>query len=444
LSLAAIGIAAWRLVAATPEVTSAGPFVADGLAQFVRMLVLGLGPLLVVMLTRQVDDGNSAEAHACLLAMLAGANLAALAGNLVGLFLALELISIPTYIFLLLPRRDASLQEAGLKYFLLSVFSSALVLFGMSWVFGATGTVEFSKMAAAVGSDAAPHHRQFFFAAAAILIAGLSFRITAVPFHFYAPDVFQGVNSVSAAMLSFLPKAAGFAAIYRVLAGVLGPYDATTATSVTNLLAILAAATMTIGNLLALRQHHLHRLMAYSSVAHSGYMLVGLAVGAGASAVDGAPALWFYMAAYAAVTIGVFALIAAASGDRPLASDADLTGLSQTHPAIAMMLAVCLFSLIGLPPTAGFSGKLGLFWASWSSNSPWGRPLAAAIAVNAAVAAWYYLRLVAIMYREPPAGETTRRIALAPALAGAAATVATLAVFAMPQRLWDLAAMVVR
>jgi NADH-quinone oxidoreductase subunit N len=445
LSLAAIGVAAWRLLAAPPDAAAAaGPLVADGLAQFVRMLTLGLGPLLVILLTRQVDDGNSAEAHACMLTILAGANLVALAGNLIGLFLALELISIPTYIFLLLPRRDAALQEAGLKYFLLSVFSSALVLFGMSWVFGATGTVEFSKMAAAVGAEAGPHHRQFFFAAAAILIAGLSFRITAVPFHFYAPDVFQGVNSVSAAMLSFVPKAAGFAAIFRVLTSVLGPYDATTATPVTNLLAILALATMTIGNLLALRQHHLHRLLAYSSVAHSGYMLVGLAVGAGTTAVDGATALWFYMAAYAAVTIGVFALISAASADRPLAADADLTGLSQTHPTIAMMLAICLFSLIGLPPTAGFTGKFELFLASWMSLSPWGKWLAAAIAMNAAVAAWYYLRLIAIMYREPPAGESTRRIAVAPALAGGAAAVATLVIFAMPQRLWDLAAMVVR
>ena len=444
LSLAAIGLAAWRLFAAPPDAAAAGPFMADGLAQFVRMLMLGLGPMLVILLTRQVDDGNSAEAHACLLTILAGANLVALAGNLIGLFLALELISIPTYIFLLLPRRDAALQEAGLKYFLLSVFSSALVLFGMSWLFGATGTVEFAKMAAAGGADASPHNRQFFFAAAAILIAGLSFRITAVPFHFYAPDVFQGVNSVSAAMLSFVPKAAGFAAIFRVLTSVLGPYDATTAAPVTNLLAILAVATMTIGNLLALRQHNLHRLLAYSSVAHSGYMLVGLAAGAGTSAVDGLPALWFYMAAYATVTIGVFALISAASVDRPLAADSDLTGLSQTHPTIAMTLAICLFSLIGLPPTAGFTGKLELFWASWSSSSPWGRPLAAAIAANAAVAAWYYLRLIAIMYREPPVGESARRIALAPALAGAAAAVATLVVFAMPQRLWDLAEMVVR
>jgi NADH-quinone oxidoreductase subunit N len=360
------------------------------------------------------------------------------------MFLALELISIPTYIFLLLPRRDAAMQEAGLKYFLLSVFSSAFALFGMSWVFGATGTVEFSQMAAAVGAEAGSADRRFFFAAAAILIAGLSFRITAVPFHFYAPDVFQGVSSVSAAMLSFVPKAAGFAAILRVLTSVLGPYETAGAAPVTNLLAILALATMTIGNLLALRQHNLHRLLAYSSVAHSGYMLVGLAVGPGTNAVGGVPALWFYMAVYAAVTVGVFALISAASADRQLAADADLVGLSQTHPTIAMMLAICLLSLIGLPPTAGFTGKLELFWASWSSSLPWGRALAVAIALNAAVAAWYYLRLIAIMYREPPPGEAARRIAMAPALAGGAAAIATLLVFAFPQRLWDLAEMVVR
>jgi NADH-quinone oxidoreductase subunit N len=350
-------------------------------------------------------------------------------------------VSIPTYIFLYLPRRDAAMQEAALKYFLLSVFSSAFTLLGMAWLFGATGTIDFSKMAAGLSAEAGAHDRLFFYAAAAVLIAGLSFRITAVPFHFYAPDVFQGVSAASAAMLSFVPKAAGFAAILRVLASALGPNNVAAA-PVTNLLAKLALATMTLGYLLALRQHNLQRLLAYSSIAHSGYMLVGLAVGAQLSPVGGVPALWFYLATYAAVTIGVFALLSSASVDRPLATDAELTGLSQTHPTIAMMLAICLFSLIGLPPTVGFTGKLNLFWASWSSASPWGRPLAAAIAANAAVAAWYYLRLISLMYREPAPGEQPRRIAFWPAAAGAAAALSAIAIFAAPQRLWDLAQLV--
>ncbi len=443
MALGAIGMALWMLFRVERGAASAGPFTADGLSFYVRALVLALAPLLIILLTRQIDDGASAEAHACLLTIVAGAGLVALASNLVGMFLALELVSIPTYIFLYLPRRDVAMQEAALKYFLLSVFSSALTLMGMSWVFGATGTVDFAHMAAALSGPAASADLRLFYAGAAILLAGLSFRITAVPFHFYAPDVFQGVNSSSAAMLSVVPKAAGFAAIVRVLISALGVGNLTAAAPLATLLAALAIVTMTLGNLLALRQHHLHRLLAYSSVAHSGYMLVGLAVGQTGAAVGGIPALWFYLATYGVVTIGVFALLAAANSDRPVTSDADLTGLSQSHPTIATLLAICLFSLIGLPPTAGFLGKLNLFYASWQSASPWGRTLAIAIAANAAVAAWYYLRLIALMYRESPDAKQGGRLAVAPTVAGAAAAVATIAIFLQPQRLWDLAQLIV-
>ena len=184
-----------------------------------RALTLGLGPVLVLLLTRQIDDGSSAEAHACLLALLAGTNFVAMATDLVGLFLALELVSIPTYVYLYLPRRDALMQEAALKYFLLSVFSSAFVLFGMSWLFGAAGTTNLAAISEprrCRQRRLAPRRQEragLVLAALAILIAGLSFRIAAVPFHFYAPDVFQGVNSASAAMLSVIPKVAGFAAL---------------------------------------------------------------------------------------------------------------------------------------------------------------------------------------------------------------------------------------
>jgi NADH-quinone oxidoreductase subunit N len=446
LSLLTLGIAGWVMVKLSDRIPSGGPFDADGLAFFVRALTLGLGPVLVIILTRQIDDGSSAEAHACLLTILAGTNFVAMSTDLVGLFLSLELVSIPTYIFLYLPRRDALMQEAALKYFLLSVFSSAFVLFGMSWLFGATGTTNLDAIVAHIAaatttadaSDAAS--QTMVLAGLSILIAGLSFRLAAVPFHFYAPDVFQGVNSASAAMLSLVPKAAGFAALVRVLPAAAAGLEQASPAAIQHLLAVLAVATMTIGNLLAVRQHNLHRLLAYSSIAHSGYMLVGLAMASNASAVGGVTALWFYLATYGLVTIGVFALLAAAGAERPLQSDADLAGLSQTHPAIAVLLAVSLFSLTGLPPTAGFWGKLNLFSASWSSSSPLGVWLAGAIAVNAAIAAWYYLRLIAAMYREPAAPPTASRLAWAPAAAGAACAVASILLFAAPQRLLDLAA----
>jgi len=464
LSLITLAIGGLVLFQTAGRQAPAGFFAADGLAFFVRAITFCLGPVLVLILTRQIDDGGSAEAHACLLTLLAGTNFVAMSTNLVGLFLALELVSIPTYIYLYLPRRDAQMQEAALKYFLLSVFSSAFVLFGMSWLFGATGTTNLREISAQVTAAVAaapvdatttaadyaagiPTPRMVQ-AALAILIAGLSFRLAAVPFHFYAPDVFQGVNSASAAMLSLIPKAAGFAALLRVMPG------GAEWLAGQNLLAVIAIATMTLGNLLALRQHNLYRLLAYSSIAHSGYMVVGLTMGSGPSTLGGVAALWFYLATYGLVTVGIFALLAATSAERPLTTDADLAGLSQTHPAIAVLLAISLFSLTGLPPTVGFWGKLNLFQASWSAGTPWGSSglfatprgvwLAGAIAANAAIAAWYYLRLIAAMYREPAVAQPATRLAWAPAVAGAVCALGSILLFAAPQRLFDLAALTAR
>jgi NADH-quinone oxidoreductase subunit N len=278
---------------------------------------------------------------------------------------------------------------------------------------------------------------------AALLIAGLSFRIAAVPFHFYAPDVFQGVSSAGAAMLSFIPKVVGFVALLRLLplAGGLGVGEsAADAPSTRGLLAGLAIATMVFGNLLALRQQNLYRLLAYSSVAHAGYMLVGLAIGPGAGSADGVSALLFYLAAYGLMTIGVFALFAGVGSESPVRTIADLAGLSRSHPAIALALAICLFSLTGLPPAVGFWGKWNLFYASWSEGSELGRVLAMAIAVNAAISAWYYLRLIAVMFLETAPEAPPQKLCLAPAIAGAVCSIGTILLFAAPQVVWDAAA----
>jgi NADH-quinone oxidoreductase subunit N len=445
LSVIALAIGGWALVRGDLPAGDGGPFVADGLSYYVRLLTFTLGPLLVLVLTRQIDDGASAEAHGCLLAILAGANLVSLATDLVGMFLALELVSIPTYAFLYLPRRDAAMQEATLKYFMLSIFSSALVLMGLAWLFGAAGSTNFAEIAARLGSESAADAAPLVQGSLALLIAGFSFRIAAVPFHFYAPDVFQGVSSASAAMLSVVPKVVGFTALVRVLSvtGVLGAVqEQLAATPIQQLLAVLAVATMTLGNLLALRQRHLQRLLAFSSVAHAGYMLTGLAIGPSEAAVGGVTALWFYLGIYGLTTIGVFALFSAADVERPLENDEDLKGLSQVHPTIALLLAVCLFGLAGLPPTAGFNGKLSLFIANWSSTSPWGMWLAVAIAANAAIGAYYYLRLIALMYRDVGGELPARPLNYGAAVAGGICAVGSIILFGMPQQLLDLAAQV--
>jgi NADH-quinone oxidoreductase subunit N len=445
LSLVAIGCAwfVWFTGTPTHPVTT-GPFRVDELSWYVRGLSLTLGAVLAVLLVEQVDDGHSAEGQACLLAILVGANLTAIANDIVVLFLALELVSIPTYLFLFLPRRGAASQEATIKYLLLSIFSSAVTLYGMSLLYGAAGTTNLVGIAEAFDGGAPADSRPLLQMAAALLIAGLSFRIAAVPFHFYAPDVFQGVSSAGAAMLSFIPKVVGFVGLLRLLplAGGLGIVDgAGEAPSARVLLAVLAVATMVFGNLLALRQQNLYRLLAYSSVAHAGYMLVGLAIGPSNLPADGVSALLFYLAAYGLMTIGVFALFAGVSpSESPLRTISDLSGLSRVHPAIALALAVCLFSLTGLPPTAGFMGKWNLFMASWSDGSQLGRILAMTLALNAAISAWYYLRLIAVMFLEAPPEGGAQRVCLAPAIAGAVCSVGTILLFAAPQLVWQAAA----
>ncbi|MBA3483651.1 MAG: NADH-quinone oxidoreductase subunit N [Pirellulales bacterium] len=445
LSLVAIGCA-WFIwfTAARTQPVGTGPFRVDDLTWYVRGLSLTLGAVLSVMLIDQIDDAHSAEGQACLLAILAGANLTAIANDMVVLFLALELVSIPTYVLLYLPRRGAANQEASIKYMLLSIFSSAIALYGMSLLYGAAGTTNLEGIAATFTADDQANSSALLRVATALIIAGVSFRFPAVPFHFYAADVYQGITSAGAAMLSFVPKMVGIVALLRLLPliGASGISETVAdGPSAGVLLGGLAVASMLIGNLLALRQQSLFRLFAYSGVAHAGYMLMGLAVGPSAGLADGVSAALFYLAVYGLTTIGVFALFAGVStSDSPVRAVSDLSGLSRAHPAVALSLAVCLFSLAGLPPTSGFIGKWNLFAASWSEGTTLGRVLAISLALNAAISAWYYLRLIAVMFLETaPAGEP-RKVSLAPAIAGAVCAIGTVLLFAAPQAVWDAAA----
>ena len=442
LSLLALGSAAIAWLSGDARLVLDGPFRSDDLLWYARGLTLVIGVLLALLVWNQVDDARAAEAQACLLIILAGVSFTAAANDLVTIFLALELVSIPTYVLLYLPQRDTPMREATLKYFLLSVFSSALVLYGMAWLFGSAGTTSLNGIVDAVRSGRIAADDVSLRVACLLLFAGLSFRITAVPFHFYAPDVFQGVTASAAAMLSVVPKVVGFAALIRLLplAGGFLSAGAESASDVQWLLGVVAVVTMFGGNLLALRQSHLHRLLAYSSVAHAGYMLAALTVGLGDPAGEGISALLFYLLAYAIMTIGVFAVLSALSTRlRPLTSDADLAGLSSNHPAAALLLAVCLFSLTGLPPTGGFLGKFNLFVAAWSNGSDLARGLAIALAINAAIAAWYYLRLVAVMYLEPAVRPRTSSGDWPAWVSATGCTAATVMLFALPQPAWDAA-----
>jgi NADH-quinone oxidoreductase subunit N len=413
----------------------AGPLVFDHLALLIRGLALAGGAVLVLFSWEDVPDEQAAEYHACILVMIAGMGFTAMANELITLFLAGELISIPTYVLLYLPRVDRAAQEAAMKYFLLSVFSSALLLFGFSYLYGLAGTTNLPALVRALGDARIGG----FLPGAALIalvmvVAGQGFRISAVPFHFYAPDVYQGTTTAAAALLAFVPKVAGFVVLVRVLGLVLPDVVHTavgwTAESLSYeaqplgdqmpvLLWIVAAVTMSLGNLLALLQDNLKRLLAYSSVAHAGYMLIGLAVApklvvGGTAPLGGVAAVLFYLVAYGAMTTGAFAVLAALSTrDRQAETVDDLGGLGRSHPGLALVMVLFLFSLIGIPLTAGFTGKLWLFWAALGvpggTESPalaeqhrlfvW---LALIGVINAAIGAWYYLRIIGVMYlREP-------------------------------------------
>ena len=406
---------------------------------FSRMLgygALAAGLVFVMLSARWSLDGESSEFMGSLLLIVAGLMLIPLAADLVTLFVALELVSIPTYVILFLGR-SKNILEAGTKYFFLSVLSSALVLYGFSFLYGAAGSTRFVDIeralsgsgeattspaenipgnAPAAASDSEPAAvplAPFALLALILIFAGLAFRLTAVPFHFYAPDVYQGTTNPNAGLLAVAPKIAGLAALVRL--AFLSPGLEQLGWQLS--LAI-AMVTMSLGNLLALWQTNIRRLMAYSSIAHAGYMLIGLAVGfataRGASEAehfDGVGATFFYLLVYAAATAGTFAALSYLSSvRRQVDALDDLAGLAGSHPKTAGAIALFMFSLTGLPPLAGFWGKFMLFTGALGVDArpdadgglaSWFVALAIVGVVNAAISAGYYLRVVGVMFFRP-------------------------------------------
>ncbi|MEX2139752.1 MAG: NADH-quinone oxidoreductase subunit N [Pirellulales bacterium] len=411
------------MLAYPPETMLSGPLVMDLFGHTARWGILIAGGLLVLLADRPREERQAAEYTGSLLLIIAGLMLAATANDLVLLFMGLELVSIPTYVVLYLGKRGPAAQEATTKYFFLSVLSSAVLLYGFSFLYGLGGSSRLDIIAGALREQYAEAGSLGPFASVALILvfAALAFRLAAVPFHFYAPDVFHGTSNANAGLLSTLPKAAGLVVLIRLLLGAMPGIEPLA----WKLALVVSVLTMTLGNVVALWQSNIRRLLAYSSIAHAGYMLIGLSVGLAqvaiapsaepqeAIGVNGIGTALFYLAVYAVATLGTFAALAYLSTERKSVDDLDeLAGLSQTHPFIAGAIAVFMFSLAGIPPLAGFWGKFALFSGTidlgapvggdWTELQQWFFALAIIGVANAAIAAAYYLRIVATMYFRSP------------------------------------------
>ncbi|MGD8485555.1 MAG: NADH-quinone oxidoreductase subunit N [Chloroflexota bacterium] len=354
-----------------------------------------------------------AEFTATLLFAVSGGMLIAGGQDLLVLFIGLELLVLPGYVMAGFAKRDGLSTEGAIKYFLLGSFSSAILLFGLAFVIGFTGSTQVSVVAdtlsgALAGTEPLPLALAM---ALALLAVGLLFKIAAVPFHYWTPDAYQGSPTPVTGYLSVGPKIAAFALILRIFVEALGPLRGEWAL----LVGILAAITMTVGNLAALGQDNIKRMLAYSSIAHTGYIMVGLAVFATAEdrevAASGVQGVLFYGVAYAFMNLGAFAVVAALQRRPGVTSQiATFGGLGYRAPVLALAMTVFLLSLVGIPPLAGFFAKMTIVLGALEVGGGMS-VLAVIMMLNAAMAAFYYLRVVVYMYMRQPA-EGAREVSI--------------------------------
>ena len=379
---------------ASPGVAFSGMLVVDGFATFFRVLVIGVGILTVLSSYRYLarEHAEAGEFHALLLFSIAGQCVMVSANELIMIFIGLEISSIASYVLAGYLRDDKRANEAALKYFLLGSFATAFFLYGVAVVYGMTGTTFLPGIRAALSGGSSAPMPLFVGVSLALMFVGLGFKVSGAPFQVWAPDVYQGAPAPVSAFLTTGPKAAAFAIFLRIFMTAFQPLSG----DWYPLVWVSALLSMTVGNFAALTQSNVKRLLGYSSVAHAGYVLVALA----ARSHTGTAAAMFYLAAYAFMNIGAFAVVShlAGKGERFTTID-DFSGLAVKQPATAALLAVFLLSLIGVPLTGGFFGKFYIFKAALDSNLVW---LTVLGLLNSAVAAYYYLRILVVMYMREP------------------------------------------
>jgi NADH-quinone oxidoreductase subunit N len=398
-----------------------GSYVVDHFALVLKGLFIlaGVISLLLSVGYLEDDDYYQGEFYFLLLASVTGAVVMASARDLITIFVGLELVSAPAFLLAGWRKGDLRGNEASLKFFLTGVLSAAVMLFGMSLVYGLTGSITFSGIAAAATTRDLATEPAFVMAVIFVMV-GFGFKISAVPFHFWAPDTYQGAPTPVAAYLSVGSKAAGFVGLLTICYQAFGPVPQIWGP----ILWVLAAASMTVGNLIALRQANIVRLLGYSSIAHGGFILVPFAMAASYDSVglaDAFVASITYLLFYAFLSLGAFAVVIGGSHKIQSGEIADWGGMNRYAPTLAALVAVFFFGLAGVPPLAGWFAKFVMFRAVIGAfQSPWAVVLAVVAAVNAVIALVYYARVVKAVYMDPvPVNAPVEQVAgrrLAPSL----------------------------
>jgi NADH-quinone oxidoreductase subunit N len=449
-SIAGLGL----LAAVVPVVTLAyddsvrsmfgGAYVVDDFALVMKGLFLLAGYLTVLLSTNHIAEGDYAEGeyYQMLLASVLGMVVMASARDLITIFIALELLSIPAYLLAGWRKREFTGNEAGMKYYLMGVFASAVMLYGMSLIFGITGSTVLSEIGSALDGSIA--NEPIAVVGVVLAIVGFAFKVSAVPFHNWAPDTYEGAPTPVTAFLSVASKTAGFVAILQLaFVGFVGAGD-----TIRPLMFVLAALTMTVGNVIALRQTNMVRLFAYSSVAQAGFILAPLVVfasesGAGLdqNAQNIVTAVVTYVLIYTVVNLGAFAVIIAVSRRTGTGEVSSWAGLWNYAPGLAVSMAVFLFALGGIPPAVGWYAKFQAFGAVVGADTAMGYTIAVIMAVNSVIALGYYLGIVRTMFMDdaPDGDHTPVKVPVPLAAVVAFAVVATIVVGVLPGLVSDLA-----
>ena len=378
-----------------------GMYVADAMGHVLKLAACAATAMALVYARSYVTDRgmHRGELYALALFALLGQMIMISAGNLLIVYLGLELMSLSLYAMAAMRRDHAISTEAAIKYFVLGALASGFLLYGMSMIYGGTGTLDLAKISHSMGG-LAPANAKVLIFGVVFIVAGLAFKFGAVPFHMWVPDVYQGTPTVTTLLIASGPKLATFAVAFRILAGSL----IGVANDWQQMLLVLSVLSMVLGNLVAIAQTNLKRMLAYSAIAQIGFVLLGMLSGIVGGSTNGAADAWsasmFYLVAYVLTTLGTFGVMMLMSRDGHEAEDiADLKGLGRRNPALAFVMLILMFSLAGIPPTIGFYAKLAVLKAVIDAGMIW---LAVLAVMMSLVGAFYYLRIVKMVYFDEP------------------------------------------